>query len=70
MQAFWLLSAGRQPGFGLPGPITASDILAVSNFYEPDDQLRFLRVIRALDALLLKHAADEQERERLSKAKK
>jgi hypothetical protein len=72
IEAFWLLSGGRPPGFGGPGGIPTADIIAIAPLFEPDDPLRFLRVIRKLDALLLAHLAKkaEEERKRSSAAKK
>jgi hypothetical protein len=67
-EAFWLLSATRSSGFGTVNPISVVDALALSDLIEPDDPLRFLRVIREIDALFLKHLAEDRERK--AKAKK
>lgn len=67
MEAFYLLSAGRQYGMAAPQPIATSDILALAPHFEPEESItgdgppRFLRVIRQLDALLLADAARRAE---------
>lgn len=63
-QAFWLLSSERQIGMGL-GPIgwSAIDRYAERNGIDGSDELdRFHRLIRAMDAAFLAHAAAGNEK--------
>lgn len=77
-EVFSLLSSCRgHTGFGTILPIPASDILAAADLIEPGDPLRFFRVMKRLDAVVMEHAAreakrasDAAERERGSKATK
>ncbi len=53
LEAFQLLNESRPISQGGIGGITTADILALAPEIEPGEPLRFLRVIRAMDALVL-----------------
>lgn len=61
LEAFLLLNDSRPQGFGTIGGITTTDILAMAAEVEPNDTLRFLRVIRAMDGLVLADFAKRAE---------
>lgn len=67
-ECFWLLSQSRPVGFGSASGITTADVLAMATVwgFEPT---RFLRVIRALDQVFLKHLHEAAEREKRRKPK-
>lgn len=51
-------------------PIATVEILAASAIVEPEDPMRFLRVIRELDALVLSHVAKKTSAKRKSSESK
>jgi hypothetical protein len=54
-------------GFGAIGGITTADVLALAREIAPGDELRFLRVIRTMDALFLDDAAAKAKQQSASK---
>lgn len=68
-RAFMTLMDSRRPGMSGPAPIPLSEIVAYLAHFGvacPDERERWIRMLRALDAVYLRHAHDRlrQERER------
>jgi len=61
-RAFGQLSAGRQvqagPAGAVPGPIPLTEIRAWCDLFPVDDIEAFLRLIRAMDDVYLRHLHD------------
>lgn len=59
LEAFWMLSPGRQLGFGLGGIATA-DLWAYWQAQPLGEPLRFFAVVRALDSAYIEHTNEQQ----------
>ena len=66
-ETFLLLSRSRPLGFGAIGGISTADIMAVAPCVAPENPVSFLRVIRAMDAIILEdfeRASREQSKKK------
>lgn len=57
LEAFFLLSPSRQIGFG-PGGILLSEMAVYCQIHRIANVPRFVRIIRAIDAVYLAHVAE------------
>lgn len=64
LEAFYLLSASRDVGFGGAGPIKLTEMLAFCDLHGirgTEDRLGFINIMRALDAVWLEKSNEKSK---------